>query len=165
MPDPMALWVSVPTDISPDTACNAAKTCWAAVESANVKLLYLHHSGLSTSGGFRRYAPVKKASCPASCLTTPPPVPPSPPSPAYQSCLDNCYAEPLSVTNTGSTGGTYKAEWFTPNGTFVDGSAANLVPIPVAPFSFSWAPGQTVPLPRNPPYDFDIVLKLTRTGP
>jgi hypothetical protein len=156
MPDPMVLWVSAPTDISPDTACNAANTCWSAMESSDVKLLYLHHSGLSTTGGFRRYAPIKKSPslCPTSCLTNP-----------TSSCLANCYAEQFSVTNQGSTGGTYKAEWFTPNGTYVDGAGANLVPIPVAPFSFAWAPGQTVQLPRNPPYDFDLVLKLTRTGP
>jgi hypothetical protein len=161
MPAAGTLWATVPTDAysSPDLiGCNGSSYCWSAMEERNTKVLYIHHSNLSSAGGFRRYNPVPKSttsSCAANCLTS-----------CSASCQSSCHVESgsnLSLKNLDTCAGSYVGEWFTPDGTHKD-ALNNLVAIPGRSFNFTWSPGQTFSIPTPQCYGHDIVLKVRRTG-
>jgi hypothetical protein len=154
-PNQTSFWINLPTDITEEASCNASNYCWAALEGSG-RVAYVHHSGLSPSGSFLRYEPIVKSLCPASCLTS-----------NTTSCQSNCYSDTFTVKNLGNFGSciaSFKAEWYTPDGTFKDASG-NLTPVTGATYTFNvTGSGAQVVLPRSPYYSYDIALKVSQTG-
>lgn len=150
-----SFWLNVPGKNTLGCDSAGSNFCWAAMEGG-ARVAYFHHSTTTASGAFRRYAPIKKTSCPTSCLTS-----------CTSTCAANCYRESITVKNLGDFGtcaAGFKAEWFTPDGTFKD-AAGNLTPIPGATFNFTaTGSGQQIPLPASPCHAYDLVLKVTQTG-
>ncbi|MES1240365.1 MAG: PKD domain-containing protein [Acidobacteriota bacterium] len=137
--DQASFWLNTPD--RDETGCDitGSNFCWAAMEGG-VRVAYFHHSGISPNGAFRRYQPIKRS----------------------------CYRENITVKNLGNFGActtaTFKAEWFTPDGTYKD-AAGNLTPIPGATFPFNvTGSGQQVALPASPCHAYDLVLKVTQTA-
>lgn len=147
-----SFWNNLPADII-ETGCNASNYCWAALEGTS-RVAYIHHSSLTTSGNVLRYNPIQKASCPTSCLTS-----------CTGSCPANCYSDTLTVKNLGNFGSciaAFKAEWYTPDGTFKDG-AGNLTPVSTYNFNVTGSGAQAT-LPLSPCYAYDLALKVTQIG-
>jgi hypothetical protein len=160
MPVASTLWVSMPVAAYPPSTtsdlvgCDSSNYCWSAMEEPKTKVLYIHRSALSASGGFRRFEPQTK-SCSASCLAS-----------CSATCQSNCYVESaatLSLKNLDTCSGSYSGEWYTPDGTYKDASG-NLIPLPGRSFTFNWAPSQTYQLQTPQCYGHDIVLKVRRTS-